>query len=163
MLFHFSPRTPVGSASCHGDTVGLHTMRTLQQVWLRESHYLMQPFWLMRKICKRGCHATGRSSLLRKRSRQGSAALWRGEGKQEEEGRQRRGSGQYEEKEKVEMYWKRFGWEWGGGVEKIMKWEKITSREEEDKTRRRMRAICLRERYDDHNTDSASCQKQSHT
>lgn len=85
---------PVCSASCHGDTVGLHTMRmgTLQQVWLRETHYLTQPFWLMRKICERSCHATGRPSLLGRRSGQGSAASW--EGKQEEERRQRRRSGQ---------------------------------------------------------------------
>lgn len=49
-LFHFSPRTTISRARCHGDTVGLHAMRmeTLQRVWLRETHYLTQPSWLMR-------------------------------------------------------------------------------------------------------------------
>lgn len=65
MLFHFSPRIHVCNASCHGDTVCLHTMKkvTLQQVRLREVHSLTQLFWLMRKICECSCHATGRSNL----------------------------------------------------------------------------------------------------
>lgn len=135
MLFHFSPRTPVSSASCHGDTVGLHTMRlgTLQQVWLRKTHYLTQPFWLMMKICERSCHATGQTILAQEKIWAGLRSIV-GSGRQARENKEAGGrSGLSYEGEKEERYWKRFGWEWRRSVEKTAAGGKITSGEEEKK------------------------------
>ncbi len=97
---------------------------TLQQVWLRETHYLTQPFWLMRKICERSCHATGRPSLLGRRSGQGSAASWEG-------GRQKGGREDAEEKERTVITGD--GGEGGKIQKKDLEGGKIMSRDEEKK------------------------------
>lgn len=76
--------------SCHGDIVGLHIMRmgTLHQVRLRETHYLMQPFLLSRRICGRSCHATGQSILTQGRMLAGHRGQWEGAEQEKRGGRE---------------------------------------------------------------------------
>lgn len=140
MLLHFSPKTPVSSASFRGDAGGLHTMRkaTLQRVWLREAHYLTQSFQLRRKICERSCQATGRSNLAQEKSWAGLRSTVAN--------RTKNGGGGGGGEEKEERYWKISG---ESGVEAWeKKWKEGRSCQEmrrKRRRRRRRRAICLRE------------------
>lgn len=97
-------------------------------------------------------------SSLRRRSGQGSGALRDLEGKQEEAKTQRgrsRQSFEGEKEERLEKIWLRVTLKCGkhrGGTEDHVR-----------RRRKRRRAICLRERFDNNNTDGTSCHKQNHT